>query len=238
MEKTSIEKIALLALVAVLVVFAIRYSSRVRDRNTYTAEVAERLKNNIQLLKITKDDHILGSRDAHIFLIEYADVNCPYCRSLHPKLKQLVADKNKEVKVAWVYRHFPLAISAGKIDPEERALECAWKERGDPGFFSYLERLVSSAIERINFTDEQLLSFAKQENLNSDGFNDCLTSNRFDGRVTRDHQVGAIVGVSRIPHSFLLTHDGMLQQLVGDKPLSVYQGIIDLLQKPSLQPNN
>lgn len=231
MAKPSAVKIVVLLAALVLLVFVVARSSRINDRRAYDAEVEKRLQNKIRLLGITGDDHVSGPRDADVFLIEYADVNCPFCRNLHPKLKQLVEEKKEGVRVAWMYRHFPLAVSAGKVDPEERALECAGREGGDPTFFSYLERLVAGATERENFTNEHLVYLAQKEGLNSSTFSACLISGIFDARVRRDHHVGALLGVSVVPHVFFLTRGGVLEQIVGNKPLSVYKGIVNLLQQ-------
>jgi cyclophilin family peptidyl-prolyl cis-trans isomerase/protein-disulfide isomerase len=55
-------------------------------------------------------EHIRGSKDAKITIIEYSDFTCPYCAELAPVLKQLVEKYPQDVRV--VYRHFILTPSA------------------------------------------------------------------------------------------------------------------------------
>lgn len=184
-----------------------------------------------ELLKIAPDDHLLGPRDADVVLFEYGDVNCPFCRYLHAKMLRLVENKNHAASVAWVYRHFPLYAVLESIDLEERALECAAAQGGDSSFFAYLDKLVADAVEKKHFTHEQLMRIAEQIGLDARLFSDCLASDAVDSRILRDHRQGATAGVSTIPHTFLAGRNGVLQQVVGNKPLSVYEGIINLLQQ-------
>ncbi len=55
---------------------------------------------------IQKNDYIRGDKNAEIYLIEYSDLECPFCKRFHPTAKQVVDDYNG--KVAWVYRHYPI----------------------------------------------------------------------------------------------------------------------------------
>jgi len=54
----------------------------------------------------TDSDHVLGSLDAPIIIVEYGDYDCPHTRRAHTNLQQLFAAI--ETPVALVFRHFPL----------------------------------------------------------------------------------------------------------------------------------
>lgn len=51
-------------------------------------------------------DHVLGSLDAPLVIVEYGDYDCPHTRRAHAVLKQLLAEAPRER--ALVFRHFPL----------------------------------------------------------------------------------------------------------------------------------
>ncbi|MEO8040951.1 MAG: DsbA family protein [Betaproteobacteria bacterium] len=51
-------------------------------------------------------DHVLGSAQAQVTVVEYSDFECPNCKAAAPGLKLLL--KRFEAKVRVVYRHFPL----------------------------------------------------------------------------------------------------------------------------------
>src|SRR3990167_2021920 len=53
---------------------------------------------------VSADDHILGDINAKIVIIEYSDLECPFCKVFHNTLHQVVDSNNG--KVAWVYIHY------------------------------------------------------------------------------------------------------------------------------------
>lgn len=54
----------------------------------------------------TDADHVLGSLDAPLVIVEYGDYDCPHTRRAHANLKQLIAESSVAVTLVW--RHFPL----------------------------------------------------------------------------------------------------------------------------------
>lgn len=230
MKQSSPKKVFFLIALGGAVLFIGLYLLRLTGSHISDTESKKQVKEKIGFFKLTESDHVLGSKNADIFLIEYADVNCPFCRRLHPKLKQLVKNESAGTKISWVYRHFPLAVSADRVDPEEKALECAAVQGGDSTFFAYLEKIIAIAVGRENLIVKQLTQTAGEINLNMNLFNNCLANTTYDNRIFRDHWVGSAVGVSTVPHTFLLTREGVLEEVVGNKPLSVYEGIIKILE--------
>ena len=51
-------------------------------------------------------DHIRGSVNAPITLVEYGDYECPYCGQAYPIVKQV--QKRLENKLRFVFRNFPI----------------------------------------------------------------------------------------------------------------------------------
>ncbi|MCA9366932.1 thioredoxin domain-containing protein [Candidatus Kaiserbacteria bacterium] len=85
---------------------------------------------------VTAEDHIKGSLDAPIKIVEYSDFDCPFCTRAHETLVEIMAENND---VAWVYRHFPL----DSLHPNARTLatvsECVAKEGGNDAFWSFAD---------------------------------------------------------------------------------------------------
>lgn len=99
-------------------------------------QLSEQLK-NIRPIDPAKD-HILGNQNASIKIVEYSDIQCPYCAKVHPTIKEVVEKYDGEVM--WVYRHFPLNIHQYA---EELALatECAASLGGNDAFWQTLDGL-------------------------------------------------------------------------------------------------
>ena len=89
--------------------------------NAYKGEIA-----------IEPGDHIIGSPDAEVVIIEYSDFECPFCKAFQPTLKQIVSESNGNV--AWIYRHWPIhQNSVQKLI----AAECVAKLKGNDAFWKY-----------------------------------------------------------------------------------------------------
>ena len=81
---------------------------------------------------------LMGDVDAPIKIVEFADLQCPYCRQYHSILKNI--RRRFGEKVATVFVHFPLSYHPS-ARPAARALECA---RSHDAF----ERFLDSVFEK------------------------------------------------------------------------------------------
>src|SRR4051812_43514851 len=70
----------------------------------------------------TQSEHIQGSAEAPLVLIEYSDFQCPYCSMIYPSLKKVVSDSNGQI--AWVMRNYPLSEIHPQALPAAHAAEC------------------------------------------------------------------------------------------------------------------
>lgn len=75
---------------------------------------------------------IYGNPHAHYTLIEYADLECPYCKAYFPVLKAWI-DRHPDVN--WQWHHRPLAIHEPAATREARLAECAGRTNGNAGFW-------------------------------------------------------------------------------------------------------
>lgn len=96
----------------------------------------------INLDPVGADDHYFGSKDAEVVIVEYSDLECPYCAKFHQTMHQLITDYNG--KVAWVYRHLPLKMHE---NAEEKAVasECVSELGGNDAFWKYIDNIFEQA---------------------------------------------------------------------------------------------
>src|SRR3546814_8173358 len=57
---------------------------------------------------VSGEDHVMGSPDASVKVIEFSDFECPFCKGFHRTMGQVMEEYGQDGKVAWVYRHFPI----------------------------------------------------------------------------------------------------------------------------------
>lgn len=101
-------------------------------------------KDLIDLTKVTLDpvsdqDRIKGNKDATVVVIEYSDLQCPYCQSFHKTMTSLIAQYDQN-QVAWVFRHFPLSFHKFARAYAE-ATECAYKLGGNDKFWELADKI-------------------------------------------------------------------------------------------------
>jgi protein-disulfide isomerase len=160
---------------------------------------------------IRTEDHVAGNRSAKLVLIEYSDLECPYCRNYHPVIDKLVREKEYADRIAVVYRHFPLPIHAGAAKKAEGA-ECA-AEVGGPGkFWEYISHLYASD-KKIPL--EELGGVATPLGLDAAAFQSCLISGRYAERVQQDTTTGLSAGVNATPTTFFLRQGDQPVKLAG-----------------------
>lgn len=72
------------------------------------------------------DDHLQGSPDAPVAIIEYSDFQCPFCRSFFDTtLPMIRKDYIATGKAQLIYRHFPLSEIHPMSEKSAEASECA-----------------------------------------------------------------------------------------------------------------
>jgi|SRR5690606_6910025 len=55
---------------------------------------------------VPADAHVLGNPDAPVTVVEFGDLECPYCAAAAPVLRRTVEESGGRVRL--VFRHFPL----------------------------------------------------------------------------------------------------------------------------------
>src|ERR1700731_642379 len=75
---------------------------------------------------VNKKDHIQGSPNALIELLEFGDFQCPHCGAAYPIIKEIQKASGKKLK--FVFRNFPLSEAHPMALPAAIAAEAAGKQ--------------------------------------------------------------------------------------------------------------
>lgn len=176
---------------------------------------------------VSKDDHIRGDKNAKVTLIEYSDLECPFCARFHPTAKQLL-DEYKG-KVNWVYRHFPLSFHAN-AQKEAEASECAAELGGSDAYWKYVDAIFERTTSNgTGFALDKLAPLAKEIGLDEKKFKDCLDGGKMTARIQKDFSDGQSAGVDGTPGSILLTKSGKSALIPGAVPYDTLKSQLDQL---------
>lgn len=90
---------------------------------------------------VSRADAALGPPDALVTIVQFADLQCPACKMAGERMKKLLGEFPKDVRM--VYRHFPLPHNADAYLAAQAALAVR-AQKGDAGFFAFMDKLHAS----------------------------------------------------------------------------------------------
>lgn len=174
------------------------------------------------LPQVDADDHIFGDQAAALSIVEYSNFGNTYAALLHPELRDLVAD---DANVNWIVRHYPL--SEADYLPA-LAAECAYFEKGHPGFWSYFDLAFSLQTP----PKQSLIDLAETVGLDAEIFEQCLDRQYALDRVIRDLQDGRLdAGVTVLPsYAIVNNFTGELRLVEGANAVSYLRQVLDAVR--------
>jgi protein-disulfide isomerase len=132
------------------------------------------------------DDHVRGEGPV---VVEYADLECPFCARAHLVLRELPIQR--------VFRHFPVVSK----HPRARALAAAAEAAALQGRF--WEMHDSLLTDQGHLDDPHLWRRARELGLDLDRFEADRRSEAVAERVERDFRSGIRAGVATTPTQFV-----------------------------------
>jgi protein-disulfide isomerase len=173
---------------------------------------------------------VLGRADAPVTLVEFTDLECPYCRSFHvgafERIKREYIDTGK---VRFVSRDFPLDFHPN-ARPAALAVRCA----GEQGKFWEMRHLVT--LNAAGLSRPLYDRLARELGLDTPRFSACIAADRYRADIDRDVAAAHQAGVTGTPTFVLGTTTGATVEgprIVGAHPFQVFDTQIkSLLPKP------
>jgi protein-disulfide isomerase len=141
---------------------------------------------------------MLGSKDAPYTMVEYIDLQCPFCKRFEDvtfaEIRKNLIDTGK---VRYYSRDFPLTEIHPNAMKAAVATHCAAEQ---DQFWKMRDLLVSNAT---NLGTEAIIGYAKTAGLDASTFSTCLASTKYDTAIKESIREGASAGVQGTP-SFVL----------------------------------
>jgi protein-disulfide isomerase len=134
-------------------------------------------------------DHIKGTQEQKVTLIEYGDFQCPGCGSIYPTVEE-ITEKYKD-KVTFIFRNLPLT----NIHPNALAAATAAEAAGKQGkYFDMYDILFQSqsswSTASVGDRGKLFENYAAQIGLNVDQYKSDLTSKDITEKINRDIATG------------------------------------------------
>lgn len=145
-------------------------------------------------LHIEEGEHLRGSPDADIVIVEYGDFQCPYCARAYPTLVEL--QQRHGERVALVYRHLPLEMHPYALAAAEAAEAAATQGKFWPMHDALFQHQAQMA-------PGQLPLLAREAGLDAARFEEDIAGGRHRERIRRQAAEGESLGASGTPSFFI-----------------------------------
>jgi Na+/H+ antiporter NhaA len=140
-------------------------------------------------------DHVRGSEDAPVTLVEYGDYECPYCGQAEVVIRELLDSFGTELRYVW--RHLPL----NDVHPNaQTAAEAAEAAAAQGAFWDFHDKLLAHQDE---LTPPDLGRNGEELDLDMDRFWDELRGRDHAERVAEDVASADASGVAGTPTFFI-----------------------------------
>ena len=142
-------------------------------------------------------DHIRGPMEADVTLVEYGDLECPYCGQAEPVIRELLSEVGN---LRYVWRHLPL----NDVHPEAQMAAEATEAAALQGrFWDMHDQLITHQDE---LRVRQIVAHAEALGLDMDKFKAAIHKRKGAGRIAEDVESADLSGVSGTPSFFINGH--------------------------------
>ena len=185
---------------------------------------AEQIVNNgITIKEVTENDWIRGDENAEITIVEFSDIDCPFCTRFHDTTKQVLDKYDGQVNL--VFRHFPLAQLHPEAHVKSEAAECVGDLGGNDKFWEFLDKLFGTKTATAD-----LGKVAGSIGIDVNKFQSCLDSGQFAEKVQDQIKEAVGAGARGTPYSIIVAGDQLIQ-INGALPLEQVSIELDKLLK-------
>jgi Na+/H+ antiporter NhaA len=139
-------------------------------------------------------DHIRPRTDGLVTMVEYGDLECPYCGQAEPVIRELLAG---HADITYVWRHLPL----DDVHPHARLAAEATEAAAAQGAFWEMHDLLLTHQDALKLPD--LVRYAGELGLDVPTFTEAVKQRRYSARVQSDVDSADLSGVTGTPTFFI-----------------------------------
>ncbi|MEI8337693.1 MAG: DsbA family protein [bacterium] len=215
-----------------LIALAVFYSGKTTKATVSAQTDGTAAAQNVNVRPVDSTDHIIGDINAPIKIVEYSDLQCPYCSEFHTTMKQVMKDYSG--KVAWIYRPFwsirklpdgsvfhPLGGKAAE------SAECVAELGGNDKFWDYTGKIFEG---QASGSLSNLDQYATAEGIDQAAFDKCLSSGKYTAKVEASYQEGVKAQVNGTPNAFVISKNGIVV-IPGAVPYATIKTALDSILK-------
>ena len=142
-------------------------------------------------------DHIRGPAESDVTVVEYGDLECPYCGQAETVIRELLSDFGD---LRYVWRHLPL----NDVHPHAQLAAEASEAAAAQGRFWEMHDLMLSRQDHLTLKD--IFGYANELGLDIERFKEHLRKRKGAAHIAEDVESADMSGVSGTPSFFINGH--------------------------------
>lgn len=167
----------------------------------------------------------LGPADAPVTIIEFSDLQCPYCKQAQPTIDKLLSEQ-KNARL--VFQQFPLP-SHNWASKGAYYADCVGRKSND-AFWKFIHSAFETQTEITpENADEKLTALADQSGVKGKEMAACAATAETAGRVQHSISLGSSVDVTGTPTLFI---NGRKIGNITNLPYELLKGIVEFAARP------
>jgi hypothetical protein len=156
-----------------------------------------------------------GRPDAPVTVVEFADMECGYCKMRGLQMDRLLEANTGIVNVRRHYKFFPLWFGHVWAMKAASAADCLFQSAGAAPMFKFKEAVYGRQESMtVSGIDELALTSAEADGVSSNDFLSCYLRDASFGRIRKEIEEGYRLGVNSTPTYFI---DGVEISWLEDK---------------------
>jgi protein-disulfide isomerase len=163
------------------------------------------------------DDPVWGSPLAPVTIVEFSDLQCPFCARVQPTIKGLQAKYGPNL-LRIVFKHFPLPFH-DKARPAAKVADAVFRQGGSDKFFRFLDLAFA---EQTKLSDAALSDWVTRLGLPASAVMQRANLPDTESKLDRDITLASSVGVNGTP-AFRINGS----ELTGAQPAEAFTAIIE-----------
>ncbi|HEY1252806.1 MAG TPA: thioredoxin domain-containing protein [Thermoanaerobaculia bacterium] len=165
----------------------------------FTMDPREERKRKIDL----STPRFQGKPDGAITMVEYADMECPYCRFRGLQMDALL-DANPKLSYKRYYKFFVLWFNHAWAMKAASAADCLFRFAGAPPMFAFKKHVYAQqAVMTVSSIDEMALTESEAAGIPRQDFLNCYLRDESLADIRKDIEEGQRLGVKSTPTYFI-----------------------------------
>ena len=162
-----------------------------------------------------------------LYVVEYGDLQCPYCQEFHPYIQSLLkTEYARSGEISWVFRHAP---HLGKISVQKAQLtECIRNVEGDSIAWEFIDESLA-VVDEATFPINRYNILFETRGWDANSINKCFNGNATRRTINAAIEIANSYKIDRTPYLQFLTPEGNL--------LFEHTGVLTLLELDNIIEN-